>query len=202
MNEYINDIEVNTSGPLLNDSSCNQNDFYANSCMVDLRRKGKKTKTFLISAKNFQAYSNYTFIFLQYTDHHSSIINCTAMQLVIFLIFVLGIFFAILIYCKSCSRTSARYSQNSSDESDRNQRGESENINSLPYYTLHESRDWPPSYSEACSAPPLYTAPFNRVLFIFPSIIKFRINTKNKKSIPLLILSVYLLSDLAVKTSV
>ncbi|XP_076547187.1 uncharacterized protein LOC117610538 isoform X5 [Osmia lignaria lignaria] len=164
MNEYINDIEVNTSGPLLNDSSCNQNDFYANSCMVDLRRK--------------------------------------AMQLVIFLIFVLGIFFAILIYCKSCSRTSARYSQNSSDESDRNQRGESENINSLPYYTLHESRDWPPSYSEACSAPPLYTAPFNRVLFIFPSIIKFRINTKNKKSIPLLILSVYLLSDLAVKTSV
>nr|XP_034193979.1 uncharacterized protein LOC117610538 isoform X4 [Osmia lignaria] len=125
MNEYINDLEVNTSGPLLNDSSCNQNDFYSNSCMVDLRRK--------------------------------------AMQLVIFLIFVLGIFFAILIYCKSCSRTSARYSQNSSDESDRNQRGESENINSLPYYTLHESRDWPPSYSEACSAPPLYTAPFNRI---------------------------------------
>ncbi|XP_029045925.1 uncharacterized protein LOC114877469 isoform X2 [Osmia bicornis bicornis] len=125
MNEFINDIEVNTSGQLLNDSSCNQNDFYSNSCKVDFKRK--------------------------------------ATQLVIFLIFVLGIFFAILIYCKSCSRTSARYSQNSSHESDCNQRGESENINSLPCNTLYESRDRPPSYSEACSAPPLYTAPFNRI---------------------------------------
>nr|XP_031848516.1 uncharacterized protein LOC116433988 isoform X2 [Nomia melanderi] len=62
-------------------------------------------------------------------------------------------------YCKTCSRS---YQERFLEE--RECRGEENEANSLhnSYYTIQESRDRPPSYSEACGAPPLYGSPFNR----------------------------------------
>ncbi|XP_076229374.1 uncharacterized protein LOC116433988 isoform X3 [Nomia melanderi] len=83
----------------------------------------------------------------------------TATQLIILLLFIFGIFFALIMYCKTCSRS---YQERFLEE--RECRGEENEANSLhnSYYTIQESRDRPPSYSEACGAPPLYGSPFNR----------------------------------------
>ncbi|XP_017795913.1 PREDICTED: uncharacterized protein LOC108577285 isoform X2 [Habropoda laboriosa] len=84
----------------------------------------------------------------------------TATQMIIFLLFVFGIFFAILIYCKTCTRgSSARYSEHNAYPSER-----STSVDSRPYsYSIYESADRPPPYNEACNAPPLYESPFNTV---------------------------------------
>ncbi|XP_076395384.1 uncharacterized protein LOC143265697 [Megachile rotundata] len=138
MNEFGNDFELSTTGQLLNDSLCDSHETYSNNTCKDARRKG------LIFSYRFEDFSFFT-----------------ATQLVIFLIFIFGIFFAVLIYCKNCTRGARRYSQDS-------ERNLESNENSLQYCTLRESRDRPPSYSEACSAPPLYTAPFNRISMLEP----------------------------------
>nr|XP_031848517.1 uncharacterized protein LOC116433988 isoform X3 [Nomia melanderi] len=71
-------------------------------------------------------------------------------------------------YCKTCSSFYRSYQERFLEE--RECRGEENEANSLhnSYYTIQESRDRPPSYSEACGAPPLYGSPFNRASMLEP----------------------------------
>ncbi|XP_076182870.1 uncharacterized protein LOC143154791 [Ptiloglossa arizonensis] len=92
----------------------------------------------------------------------------STVQIVTFIFFVCGIFFAIIMYCKVCMsvcRTSnIRYSEHSECQSEHN--NENRNTCVSQYYTIYESRDRPPPYNEACSAPPLYGSPFNRAAML------------------------------------
>ncbi|XP_015434813.1 PREDICTED: uncharacterized protein LOC107190517 [Dufourea novaeangliae] len=85
----------------------------------------------------------------------------TTTQIILCLLFVFGTFFVLIMYCKACTRASqARYSDQSRRQSGHND--EDRDTSSLQCYTIFESRARPPSYSEACSAPPLYGSPLNK----------------------------------------
>ncbi|XP_076300966.1 uncharacterized protein LOC143219061 isoform X2 [Lasioglossum baleicum] len=85
----------------------------------------------------------------------------TATQIIVLLLFAFGIFFALLIYCKTCNRSNrARYSDQS--RYGNNDDDQQTDTDSLYSHAINESRQRPPSYSEACNAPPLYGSPFNR----------------------------------------
>ncbi|CAK9795695.1 hypothetical protein ANTPLA_LOCUS477 [Anthophora plagiata] len=85
----------------------------------------------------------------------------TAGQIIIFLLFVLSIFLAILLYCKACTRPPIiRRSEYSAY---RSERSDSINSRSLQFNSIYELADRPPSYNEACNAPPLYESPYNTV---------------------------------------
>lgn len=85
----------------------------------------------------------------------------TATQIIVLLLFAFGILFALLIYCKTCNRSSqSRYSDQSRyGDNDDDQQTDADSLYS---HAINESRQRPPSYSEACNAPPLYGSPFNR----------------------------------------
>ncbi|XP_060825737.1 uncharacterized protein LOC132912355 [Bombus pascuorum] len=80
----------------------------------------------------------------------------TAMKMVMFLLLIFGFFFAILIYCRTCTRDiNQRYSTASNDNID------CRSLQSNSIYELSVER--PPSYNAACSAPPPYESPLNSV---------------------------------------
>ncbi|XP_017753749.1 PREDICTED: uncharacterized protein LOC108546271 [Eufriesea mexicana] len=89
----------------------------------------------------------------------------TATQIIFILLSIFGLFLAMLIYCKVCSRASSMaYSEYIAYLDEHNS-----NISSRSMYSdsiYESSMDRPPSYNEACSAPPLYTSPFNRVAML------------------------------------
>ncbi|XP_043266050.1 uncharacterized protein LOC122405405 [Colletes gigas] len=89
----------------------------------------------------------------------------SAIQIVIFLLFVCGICFAIVMYCKVC----VSICRGSRDSCTHHSVCQNENINSdsLQCYAIYdESRDRPPPYNEACNAPPFYESPTNRALML------------------------------------
>lgn len=89
----------------------------------------------------------------------------TATQISVFILFVLGIVSVIIMYLRVCNRIIQRaYSNRAIPQSERNDQG---NPN-MSQISIIENRDRPPSYSEACSAPPLYSSPYNRVSMLEP----------------------------------
>ncbi|XP_078052883.1 uncharacterized protein LOC144478655 isoform X2 [Augochlora pura] len=84
----------------------------------------------------------------------------TGTQIIVLLLFACGILFALLMYCKTCNRSAQeRYMEQRRLSDGNNQQTDSD---SLYCCATNDSRERPPSYSDACNAPPLYGAPFNR----------------------------------------
>ncbi|XP_076677650.1 uncharacterized protein LOC143373898 isoform X3 [Andrena cerasifolii] len=107
---------------------------------------------------NFTSRSTQAF---KYKDWNTATIS----QIIIFLLLIFGFFFAVLMYCKTCSSSCrAPHSDHSEPSAWRRERNnENVDTNAVELYTIYESLDRPPTYTEACSAPPLYGAPLNRV---------------------------------------
>ncbi|XP_076382803.1 uncharacterized protein LOC117219673 isoform X3 [Megalopta genalis] len=89
----------------------------------------------------------------------------TATQIIVLLLFACGIIFALLMYCKTCSRSAqTRYMEQSRCSNGNNQT----DSDSLYCCTINDSRERPPSYTESCNAPPLYGSPYNRASMLEP----------------------------------
>ncbi|KZC12466.1 hypothetical protein WN55_04004 [Dufourea novaeangliae] len=103
-----------------------------------------------------KAPSHYRLTKLFLLQERKDINTVTTTQIILCLLFVFGTFFVLIMYCKACTR----YSDQSRRQSGHND--EDRDTSSLQCYTIFESRARPPSYSEACSAPPLYGSPLNK----------------------------------------
>ncbi|XP_053977563.1 uncharacterized protein LOC128875728 [Hylaeus volcanicus] len=95
--------------------------------------------------------------------------SVSIVQTIIFFLFVCGIFFAIVMYCKVCSSicraSELSYNEHSVCQSTRT--CANVDYDSMRCFTIVESselRDTPPSYNEACSVPPLYGLSSNRIV--------------------------------------
>lgn len=65
------------------------------------------------------------------------------------------------ILLNSCRASHSDHSGSGPSRRERN--NEAVDIDAVEVYAIYESLDRPPTYTEACSAPPLYGAPLNRV---------------------------------------
>ncbi|CAL7937676.1 unnamed protein product [Xylocopa violacea] len=138
VNNLTNYIELNTSTSVLNHFPCNKNTTCGMHAL--LARKVLRKRTVI-----------------------------TATQMVIFLLFVFGIFFAILMYCKSFGRGQQNESNLEHDQiTEQSDQDDSIDSRSLQSCSNCAVTDRPPTYNEACNAPPLYEYPFNRASMFEP----------------------------------